>query len=86
MMNKSQVDNWRQGMESRLEKLTIVNTKQSTELSHIKESVEEIKSLVREQNGRVRTLEKQTSALQSIGSAITIALSGFVGWLFNIRS
>jgi len=86
MMNKSQVDIWRQGMESRLEKLTIVNTKQSSELSHIKESVEEIKTMVKEQNGRVRTLEKQTSALQSAGSVITVIIGGFIGWLFNARS
>jgi len=85
-MRQSKIDAWREGVESRLEELAIVNAKQSSELSHIKESVEEIKSMVKEQNGRVRTLEKQTSALQSIGSAITIALGGFIGWLFNARS
>ena len=85
-MVKAKLDAWREGVESRLEELAIVNAKQSSELSHIKESVDEIKSIVREQNGRVRTLEKQTSALQSIGSMITIIVSGFIGWLFNARS
>jgi hypothetical protein len=85
-MKQSLIDIWRKDVESRLEEIAIVNAKQSVELSHIKESVDEIKSMVKEQNGRVRTLEKQTSALQSIGSAITIALGGFIGWLFNARS
>ena len=85
-MKQSLIDIWRKDVESRLEELAIVNAKQSGELSHIKESVDEIKSMVKEQNGRVRTLEKQTSALQSIGSAITIAIGGFIGWLFNTRS
>mgnify|MGYP003632793054 FL=1 len=85
-MKQSLIDIWRKDVESRLEEIAIVNAKQSGELSHIKESVDEIKSMVKEQNGRVRTLEKQTSALQSIGSAITIAIGGFIGWLFNARS
>lgn len=85
-MVKAKLDAWREGVESRLEEIAIVNAKQSGELSHIKESVDEIKSMVKEQNGRVRTLEKQTSALQSIGSMITIIVSGFIGWLFNARS
>jgi|TARA_R110000824_G_C14979220_1_gene653986 hypothetical protein len=85
-MKQSLIDIWRKDVESRLEEIAIVNAKQSGELSHIKESVDEIKSMVKEQNGRVRTLEKQTSALQSIGSAITIAIGGFIGWLFNTRS
>ena len=85
-MKQSRIDAWREAVESRLEEISIVNAKQSGELSHIKESVDEIKSMVKEQNGRVRTLEKQTSALQSAGSVITVIIGGLIGWLFNTRS
>ena len=85
-MKQSRIDALREAVEARLEEIAIVNAKQSGELSHIKESVDEIKSMVREQNGRVRTLEKQTSALQSAGSVITVIIGGLIGWLFNTRS
>ena len=83
MMNKSQVDIWRQGIESRLEELTINGAKQNGELSHIKESVDEIKSMVKEQNGRVRKLEQQTSAIKAIGSSLAIVFSALIGWMFE---
>jgi hypothetical protein len=62
-VNKARIDEWRVVVESRLEELTIINAKQSSELFHIKESVDEIKAMVKEQNGRVRKLEQQTSAI-----------------------
>ena len=83
MMNKSQVDIWRQEIESRLEELTVNGAKQNGELSHIKESVDEIKSMVKEQNGRVRKLEQQTSAIKAIGSSLAIVFSALIGWLFE---
>ena len=83
MMNKSQVDFWRQGIESRLEELTVNGAKQNGELSHIKESVDEIKSMVKEQNGRVRKLEQQTSAIKAIGSSLAIVFSALIGWMFE---
>tara|TARA_R100000995_G_scaffold71176_1_gene39810 strand:+ start:178 stop:438 length:261 start_codon:yes stop_codon:yes gene_type:complete len=83
MMNKSQVDIWRQGIESRLEELTVNGAKQNGELSHIKESVDEIKSMVKEQNGRVRKLEQQTSAIKAIGSSLAIVFSALIGWMFE---
>lgn len=83
MMNKSQVDTWRQGIESRLEELTVNGVKQNGELSHIKESVDEIKSMVKEQNGRVRKLEQQTSAIKAIGSSLAIVFSALIGWMFE---
>jgi|TARA_R110000765_G_scaffold13421_1_gene40219 hypothetical protein len=85
-MNKNQVDDWRAFSQSRLEELTVMNAKQSGEISHIKEAVDEIRSLVKEQNGRVRTLEQQTSAIKATGSVIAVVFSGFIGWLFNIRN
>ena len=73
-------------MEKRLEELSIVNAKQSSELTHIKESVDEIKSMVKEQNGRVRSLEQQTSAMKAIGSVVITVFSGIIGWIFQTRS
>ena len=55
-MNKVEVEHWRVGVDSRLEELTVMGAKQNSELAHIKESVDEIKGLVKEQNGRVRVL------------------------------
>jgi len=60
--------------------------KQSSELFHIKESVDEIKDMVKEQNGRVRKLEQQTSAIKAIGSSVAVVFSAVIGWLFNTRS
>ena len=85
-MNKVEVEHWRVGVDSRLEELTVMGAKQNSEFAHIKESVDEIKGLVKEQNGRVRVLEQQTSAIKAVGSAIAVIFSGFIGWLFNIRS
>ena len=55
-MNKVDIERWRINVDSRLEELTVINAKQSSEVSHIKETTDEIKSLVKEQNGRVRAL------------------------------
>ena len=85
-MNKARIDEWRVVVESRLEELTIINAKQSSELFHIKESVDEIKVMVKEQNGRVRKLEQQTSAIKAIGSSVAVVFSAVIGWLFNTRS
>ena len=85
-MNKNQVDNWRTDTQDRLEELTIMSAKQNSDIHYIKDTVDEIKSLVKEQNGRVRVLEQQTSAIKAIGAAVTVVFSGFIGWLFNVRS
>ena len=85
-MNKSEVDTWRVGIESRLEELAVMGAKQNSELAHIKGSVEEIKTIVKEQNGRVRWLEQQNSAMKAVGSVLAVVFSGFIGWLFKIRS
>jgi|TARA_R110000787_G_scaffold281659_1_gene393112 hypothetical protein len=82
-MNKNQVDNWREVSQIRLEELTVVNAKQSSEISHIKETVDEIKTLVKEQNGRVRTLESSVSSIQSVGSFVAVVLGSLIGWLYK---
>ena len=84
-MNKSQVDNWRTDTQTRLEELTIMSAKQNSDIHYIKDTVDEIKVLVREQNGRVRLLEQQTTAIKAVGSLIAVVFSGFIGWLFKIN-
>ena len=69
-MNKVDIERWRINVDSRLEELTVINAKQSSEVSHIKETTDEIKSLVKEQNGRVRALESSVSRIQGVGSLI----------------
>ena len=82
-MNKSKVDNWRVNVDARLEELTIMNAKQNSQLFHMNSTLQEIKSMVKEQNGRVRTLEQQTSAMKAIGSVVAVAYSAVITWLFN---
>ena len=82
-MNKVQIDKWRENVYARLEELTIMNAKQNSQLFHIDSTLQEIKNMVKEQNGRVRTLEQQTSAMKAIGSIIAVAYSAVITWLFN---
>ncbi len=82
-MNKVQIDKWRENVDARLEELTIMNAKQNSQLFHIDSTLQEIKNMVKEQNGRVRTLEQQTSAMKAIGSIIAVAYSAVITWLFN---
>ena len=84
-MNKAQVDDWRNGVESRLEELTVMNAKQNSDIHYIKDSVDEIKDLVKTQNGRVRINESAIAKMQGIGGVIAIVFSGFIGWLFKMR-
>ena len=84
-MNKAQVDDWRNGVESRLEELTVMNAKQNSDIHYIKDSVDEIKNLVKEQNGRVRVNESAIARIQGVGGIIAIAFSGFIGWLFKLK-
>ena len=84
-MNKNQVDNWRTDTQTRLEELTIMSAKQNSDIHYIKDTVDEIKVLVKEQNGRVRLLEQQTTAIKAVGSLIAVVFSGFIGWLFKIN-
>ena len=82
-MNKNQVDSWREISQARLEELTIVNAKQSSEITHIKETVDDIKVLVKEQNGRVRTLESSVSSIQSVGAFVALVFGSLIGWLYK---
>ena len=82
-MNKSEVDKYRTDIHSRLEELTVMGAKQNSDLFHIKESVDEVKVLVKEQNGRGRVLEASVSRMQGIGSMVTVVFGSLIGWLFK---
>ena len=82
-MNKVDIERWRLNVDSRLEELTIMNAKQSSEVTHIKETTDEIKSLVKEQNGRVRALESSVSRIQGVGSMFVIVFGSLISWLFK---
>ena len=82
-MNKVDIERWRVNVDSRLEELTVINAKQSSEVSHIKETTDEIKSLVKEQNGRVRALESSVSRIQGVGSMFVIVFGSLISWLFK---
>ena len=82
-MNSNQVDNWRTDTQARLEELNVMSAKQSGEITHIKQTVDEIKVLVKEQNGRVRTLESSVSSIQSVGAFIALVFGSLIGWLYK---
>ena len=82
-MNKTQVDDWRVNMQSRLEELTVLNAKQSSDINHVKESLDEVKTLIKEQNGRVRELEGGMSGIKAIGGMLSAVFSGLFGYLFT---
>ena len=82
-MNKTQIDDWRVNMQSRLEELTVLNAKQSSDISHVKESLDEVKTLIKEQNGRVRELEGGMSGIKAIGGMLSVIFSGLFGYLFT---
>ena len=82
-MNKVDIERWRLNVDSRLEELTVINAKQSSEVSHIKETTDEIKTLVKEQNGRVRALESSVSKIQGVGSMFVVVFGSLISWLFK---
>jgi len=84
-MNKKAVEEYRDSVQSRLEELTVNQAKQSSDIIHIKESVDRLETLVKEQNGRVRKNEQLLSAISAIGGVVSIIFAGFIGWLFKIR-
>ena len=82
-MNKVDIERWRLNVDSRLEELTIMNAKQSSQVTHIKETTDEIKTLVKEQNGRVRSLESSVSRIQGVGSMFVVVFGSLISWLFK---
>ena len=82
-MNKQAVDSYRELLQSRLEELTLMNAQQNSDIHYVKDTVDEIKILLKEQNGRVRSNEKMLSAITAIGGMLALVFSGAVAWLFR---
>ena len=88
--NKEGVDNYRDNVQnrldlvqSRLEELTINQASQTSNITHIKESVDRLEVLVKEQNSRIRKNENLLSAVSAIGGALSVVFGGFIAWLFK---
>ena len=82
-MNHKEVENYRTGVQSRLEELTLMNAKQSSDMHYVKESLDEVKTLIKEQNGRIRELEGGMSGIRAIGGMLSVVFSGLFGYLFT---
>ena len=81
--NKQGVESYRDCVQSRLEELTINQAIQSSDITHIKESVDRLEIMVKEQNGRIRKNENLLSAVSAIGGVLSVVFGGFIAWLFK---
>ena len=84
--NKEGVESYRDCVQSRLEELTVNQASQSSDITHIKESVDRLEIMVKEQNGRVRRNEQFLSAISAVGGVISIVFTGFIAWLFRMKT
>jgi len=82
-MNHKEVESYRSGIQSRLEELTLMSAKQGSDINHIKDSLDEVKVLIKEQNGRVRVLESSMSGVRAIGAMLSVIFSSLFGYLFT---
>ena len=83
--NKQGVESYRDCVQNRLEELTINQASQSSDITHIKESVDRLEVLVKEQNSRIRKNENLLSAVSAIGGVLSVVFGGFIAWLFKGR-
>jgi|TARA_R100001530_G_scaffold41130_1_gene31539 hypothetical protein len=89
-MNKKEVDSHRYIVQSRLEESAINQASQGSDIKHIFEklslmgkNLDEVKVLVKEQNGRVRSVEGDMSAFKAIGAMISVMFSSLFAYLFT---
>tara|TARA_R100001480_G_scaffold108218_1_gene110008 strand:- start:419 stop:715 length:297 start_codon:yes stop_codon:yes gene_type:complete len=96
-MNKKEVDNHRYIVQSRLEEsaisqasqgsdikqLTITSASQGSDIKHIMETIDKVEILVKEQNGRVRSMEGVISGIKAIGAMISVIFSSLFAYLFT---
>ena len=55
------------------------------DVRHIKETLVDQRTLLREQNGRVRNNENAVARLNVIASLMITIIAGFVTWLFGFK-
>ena len=53
------------------------------DVRNTRETLLDLKTLLREQNGRIRKNEKSIARIFGIGSTIMAVFSGIIAWLFN---
>ena len=89
-MNKKEVDTYRYNLISRMEEQTILTASQGSDIKHISENqiqmnknLDEVKALIKEQNGRVRELEGSVSGLKAICAMISVIFSSLFAYLFT---
>jgi len=89
-MNKKEVDTYRYNLISRMEEQTILTASQGSDIKHISENqiqmnknLDEVKALIKEQNGRVRSVEGDVSAFKAIGAMISVMFSSLFAYLFT---
>jgi len=89
-MNKKEVDTYRYNLISRMEEQTILTASQGSDIKHISENqiqmnknLDEVKALIKEQNGRVRELEGSVSGFKAIGAMISVIFSSLFAYLFT---
>ena len=89
-MNKKEVDNHRYIVQSRLEESAISQASQGSDIKHIFEklsqvgkNIDEVKVLVKEQNGRVRSMEGDMSGFKAIGAMVSVIFSSLFAYLFT---
>ena len=61
----------------------MLNAKHSQDIIYVKESLDEVKGMLKEQNGRVRNLESSVSGIKAIGAMIAATFSGLFGYFFT---
>ena len=73
-----------------MEEQTILTASQGSDIKHISENqiqmnknLDEVKALIKEQNGRVRELEGSVSGFKAIGAMISVIFSSLFAYLFT---
>jgi len=76
MSNKAQ--------EQRDEMLKMVTETRAYQKTIFKK-LDKIEEHLSTQNGRLRKVEQQNSAIKAMGSIVTVVFSAVIGWLFKIK-
>ena len=82
-MNKKEVDSYRHILQSRAEEQTILIASQGSDIKHIMETIDKVEILVKEQNGRVRSMEGVVSGIKAIGAMVSVMFSSLFAYLFT---
>ncbi len=82
-MNHKEVELYRGNVQEKLEEMSVHHASQRSDILHIKETVDDVKTLVKEQNARIRANESAISRIQGVGSVFSVVIGGFITWLIT---